>query len=50
LPGDLELLVDEYNSLRTPAARTRDAMLVEHVSSRKSSLHVQLVGRYKAMR
>jgi hypothetical protein len=50
LPGDLELLVDQHDSLGTPAARTRYPMLVEHFLNRKSSLHVQLVGRYKLVR
>jgi hypothetical protein len=50
LPGDLEVLVDQHNSLGTPAARTRYPMLVEHFLSRKSSLHVQLLGWYKLMR
>lgn len=50
LPGDLELFVDQYDSLGAPAARARDPMLVEHVVNRKSSLHIRVVGSYKRKR
>lgn len=50
LPGDLELLVNQHHGLGAPAAGTAHAMPVEHVLSRKSSLHEQLLGSYKPIR
>jgi len=50
LPGDFELLVDQHDSLGTPAARTAYPMLVEQFLRCKSSLHVQLLGWYKPVR
>lgn len=50
LPGHFELLVDEHHRLRAAAAGATDAMPVEHVVSRQSSLHEQFVGSYKPLR
>jgi hypothetical protein len=50
LPGNLELLVDQHDSLWASAPRTRYPMPVEHFLNCKSSLHVQFLGWYKLMR